>query len=140
MAQLIKRFQYAPQQDVIELYAPNLVRVNFGVITENEADNTAETLWVKSCFDEMKQLVQPPLKILINLSTIDSGEFNSKESNRLYREMLKDAAISQVAVYGLHPGWQLLIDVLRVFVPNKLRTFATEDQALAWLEVSNAAN
>ncbi len=141
MTQLIKRFDYPPQQDYIELTAPNFVRVHFGTSTETEAENTAETLWVKACFEELKQLAQHlPLNVLIDLSKIDSGEYNSKESNRLYRAMLQDDSIARVAAYGIHPGWQLLIDLLRVFVPNKLRTFTTEEQALAWLNSSNATD
>ncbi len=138
MGELLHRYEYPSQEDVIELFAPNLVRVKFGTITVAEEDNTRETQWVLQCLQDMKQRSGgQKLKVLIDLTSIDSGEYNSKESNRLYREMLKDEAIERVAAFGLHTGWQMLIDLLRVFVPNKLKTFSTEQQARKWLEVNN---
>lgn len=132
--QLLKRYEYPLQEDVIELFAPNFICVKFGTITVDENDNTTETLWVKDCFEEIKRLAPgQKLKVIIDFTTIDSGEYNSKESNNIYRAILADEALEKVAVYGLRTGWQLMIDLLRMFVPNKLKTFATEAEALAWL-------
>lgn len=136
MLALLKAYAYPAQQDTIELFAPNFVRVKFGSITLNEEDNTKETHWVKETFEDIKRHTQGQvLKVLVDFTSIDSGEYNSKESNTLYRQMLADDAIQRVAVYGLHTGWQLLIDLLRVFLPHKLKTFTTEEQALQWLEI-----
>lgn len=141
MPQLLQRYEYPAQQDVIELFAPNFVRVKFGNITLNEDDNTLETQWMQRCLDDMKQRAPGhTLKILMDFSSIDSGEYNSKESNNLYRAMLKDPAIERVAAYGLHSGWQLLVDLLRMFVPNKLKTFSTEQEALKWLELTDVTD
>ena len=137
MLEPIKRYEYPSQEDVIELFAPNFVRVKFGTITMNEVDNTKESQWMYDCFEDMKRLTTgQKLKILADFTSIDSGEYNSKESNAIYRKILADPAVEAVAVYGLHSGWQLLIDLLRIFVPNKLKTFTTEGEALRWLEIT----
>ncbi len=134
MSRPTQRYQFSPQQDVIEFTAPDFVLVKYGTITTNEEDNTKETHWVRQVFEEIKQHAPArPLKVLMDFRTIDSGEFNSQESNKLYREMLHDEAISKVAIFGLPHGWTLLIDLLRAFVPHKLKTFGTEAEARDWL-------
>lgn len=134
MSSATLRYQYAPQQDVIEFTPPDFVLVKYGTITINEEDNTKETRWAQEVLNEIKRHApHGNLKILMDFRTIDSGEFNSHESNKMYREMLHDDAISKVAVFGLPHGWALLIDLLRTFVPHKLKTFPSEDEARTWL-------
>ena len=134
MSSSTQRYQFSPQQDVIEFTAPDFVLVTFGTITTSEEDNTKESRWMKGVFDEIKRHApQAKLKVLMDFRTIDSGEFNSQESNTIYREMLHDEAIAKVAAFGLPHGWALLIDLLRAFMPHKLKTFDTEEDARAWL-------
>lgn len=134
MSSQTQRYQFSPQQDVIEFTPPDFVLVKYGTITINEEDNTKETHWVNSVFEEIKRHApNGQLKVLMDFRTIDSGEFNSQESNKLYREILHDDAIAKVAAFGLPHGWALLIDLLRAFVPHKLKTFTSEEEARAWL-------
>lgn len=134
MSSVSKQFWYEPQQDLIEFTAPDFVFVKYGVITTDESANTTESRWLHGVFAELKQLAPAGhLKVLMDFRTIDAGEFNSHESNKIYRAILQDPALDKVAIFGLPHGWQLLIDFLRVFVPHKLKTFATEEAARAWL-------
>lgn len=134
MSSITKRYAYPSQEDVIEFTAPDFVYVKFGKITTNDEDNNQETHWVKATLENIKlKAPQGHLKVLMDFRTIDSGEFNTQESNKMYQDMLHDLAIDKVAVFGLHFGWALLIDLLRAFMPHKLKTFSTEEEARAWL-------
>ena len=127
-------YYYTPQHDYVTFTAPDFVLVKFGKITTTEEDNTKEAHWVRETFTTIKQAVPiGHFKVLMDFRTIDSGEFNSQESNKIYQAILRDPAIDKVAVFGLHHGWQLLVDLLRMFTPHKLRTFATEAEARQWL-------
>lgn len=127
-------YSYTPQQDVITFTSPDFVLVKFGTVTTTEDDNTKEAHWVREIFATIKQAAPAGhLKVLMDFRTIDSGEFNSQESNKIYQTILQDPALDKVAAFGLPHGWQLMIDLLRWFVPHKLKTFATEEEARAWL-------
>ncbi|MBI4407051.1 MAG: STAS/SEC14 domain-containing protein [Candidatus Kerfeldbacteria bacterium] len=129
-----KQYYYKPQQDTVVFTAPDFVLVTFGTITTTEEDNTKEAQWVRDTFTAIKQAAPAGrLRVLMDFRTIDSGEFNSHESNKIYQAILQDPAIARVALFGLHHGWQLMVDLLRVFVPTKLKTFDTEAEARAWL-------
>lgn len=128
------RYWYGSQEDSIVFTAPDFVLVQFGKITTTEEDNTKEAHWVRETFTAIKQAAPAGhLKVLMDFRTIDSGEFNSQESNKIYQAILQDPAIDKVAAFGLPHGWQLMIDLIRWFVPHKLKTFATEEEARAWL-------
>jgi hypothetical protein len=140
-ANILKEFYFTPAQDKITVVAPDYVVVKFGIATSTLEDNTKESHWVNDCFQEIKALLPGvPLKVLVDFSTIDSSEYNSDESNSLYRDMLRDERITAVAVFGLHSGWMLLINLIAMFAPHKLKTFATETEARAWLDTGNVAN
>ena len=127
-------YSYTPQQDVITFTTPDFVLVKFGTVTTTEDDNTKEAHWVRQTFTAIKQAAPTGhLKVLMDFRTIDSGEFNSQESNKIYQAILQDPAVDKVAVFALPHGWQLLIDLLRWFVPHKLKTFETEAEAREWL-------
>lgn len=132
---IIKEYRYKPQEDLIQLEAPHLIVVRYGTITNNEEENTTESKWILDCFNDMKRLVgEEKLNVLVDLSRIDSGEYNSAESNKIYRSIMRDAAVNKVAVFGLPSGWQMLIDVLVAFIPHKLKVLHSEVEAREWLE------
>jgi len=134
-----KRFHYAPIDDLIIFVEPNLIEVHFGPSTMTLEENTAETHWVKGCYDEIKA-THPTARfhVLIDLTRVSSGEYNSEETNKMYRAMLKESAIEKVAVYGLSNGWSMFIDFLTFFTKHKLKTFVTEEQARTWLNKCHA--
>ena len=132
--QVIKEYRFPKQEDLVQLIAPNLIVVRYGTITNNESENTLESRWVMETFNDIKQISNGQLlDVLVDLSTIDSGEYNSSESNKIYRSILGDSRVRKVAVFGLPTGWQMLIDVLTVFVPHKLKVFSTDAAARDWL-------
>lgn len=132
---LLKEFYYEPALDRITVTAPDYVTVKFGNSTATLEENTAESQWVGQCFAEIKTIIPDrPLKVLVDFSTIDSSEYNSDESNKLYRQMLHDDRIKAVAVFGLHSGWMLLMNMIAIFAPHKLKIFDNETEARAWLD------
>ncbi|MFA6475146.1 MAG: STAS/SEC14 domain-containing protein [Patescibacteria group bacterium] len=134
MSTVTKRFEYAALGDIIEFTAPDFVLIEFGRSSSDEAENTQETYWVNECLTAIKPLApHGNLRILADFSRVDSSEYNSHESNKLYQQMLKDPAICKVAAFGLKTGWQLLMDLIGILAPQKLKTFATEQDARAWL-------
>lgn len=141
MAASIVRYDYPTTQSAMELFSDNTIMMKFGRATVNLPENTTETHWVYESFKKLKQLrPQVRFNVLIDLSTIDSSEYNSDESNALYRKMLADVAIGKVAIFGISPGWELFIDLFRFYFKNKIRTFATESKARDWLSRYAVAN
>lgn len=132
---ILQEFYFEPTDDKIIVAEPNYVTVIFGHATTTLAENTAESRWVYERFADIKRIIpNGHLKVLIDFTTIDSSEYNSDESNTLYRQMLHDDQIDRVAIFGLHSGWSLLISLIAIFAPHKLKTFDTAAEAKAWLE------
>lgn len=132
---VLQEFNYEPAGDKITVMAPSYVTVKFGHATATLEENTAESHWVYDRFQDIKRIIPAgQLKVMVDFTTIDSSEYNSDESNKLYRDMLHDDRIDRVAVFGLHSGWALLISLIAIFAPHKLKTFDTAAQAKAWLD------
>jgi hypothetical protein len=110
-ANILKEFYFTPAQDKITVVAPDYVVVKFGIATSTLEDNTKESHWVNDCYGKQALI---------------AAAF--------------DERITAVAVFGLHSGWMLLINLIAMFAPHKLKTFATETEARAWLDTGNVAN
>lgn len=130
----IAKKYYQPTDTTITLYENGLAIVSFGQATVNLAENTKESRWVKSVFDDFKaRRLVDGLRVLLNMSQVDAAEYNSDESNEIYKAMLKDPFTKRVAMVGMNPGWELMLEIFRFFGKDKIRGFISEDQAREWL-------
>lgn len=134
-----QEFHHGPTDDKLLFTAPNLIELHFGPATQTLEENTAETRWIKQHFENIKaEHPATTFHVLVDLTRVDSSEYNSEESNKTYRAMLGDKALEKVAVYGLSSGWTLFVDFLTLFTKHKLKTFVTEAQARQWLSECHA--
>lgn len=126
---------YEPTDTILELFDDSLIVARFGHATATLEENTAESIWVKARYDEMMEKHHDqPVYVLMDLSKIDNSEYNSDESNKIYLQMLRDKRIEKIAIFGLHSGWELFINMFTFYVKNKIHIFTTEPEARAWIE------
>lgn len=128
-------YYYEPTDTILSWSEPALLKVHFGRATTNLMENTEETRWIEQTFNSIiQQQSVDQLNILIDLSAVGSGEYNSDESNAIYKRIVRDPHIKKIAVYGLSLGWDLLVGIFRFYAKVPIRTFVTEQQAYDWLQ------
>lgn len=128
-----ERHYYKPTDTSIELIDGDIILVRFGRATATLEENTAETHWVQATYKNIMDDLKTPAYVLLDFTTIDNSEYNSDESNKIYLEILRDERLKKIAIFGLHTGWELFINIFKFYVKNKIHTFNTEAQAKLWL-------
>ncbi len=128
------RHYYEPTNTSIELIDGDIILVRFGKATATLSENTAEANWVQATYNEIIRGIEKPLYAMLDFTTIDNSEYNSDESNKIYLEILRDKRLKKIAIFGLHTGWELFVNIFKFYVKNKIHTFNTEDQAKAWID------
>lgn len=127
-------YYYEPTDTTLNWYDNGLLYIHFGRATTNLTENTAESFWVEQSFNAILQSQSDAkFNVLVDLSTVGSGEYNSDESNAVYKRIVRDAHVQKIAVYGLSLGWDLLVGIFRFYARIPIRTFVTEQQARDWL-------
>lgn len=127
-------YNYEPTHTSIQVLDDDTIFVRFGRATSNLEENTAEARWVKTTYESIIQSISQPAYAILDFTTIDSSEYNSDESNKIYLEILRDDRLKKIAVFGLHTGWELFINVFKFYAKQKLHTFETEAQAKQWID------
>ncbi|MDP3970850.1 MAG: hypothetical protein Q8P90_04055 [bacterium] len=134
MASKLERYRYEPTDTTLTLTSDKVLHVQFGHATSDLHENTTESKWTKQKFDEIKSKYPDDyILVLLDMRNIGDAEFNSKESNDLYREMLQDEYTKKVAIVGISSGWELLLKFFLKFADNKMMSFKYEEEARAWL-------
>lgn len=128
-----ERHYYKPTDTSIELIDGDIILVRFGRATATLQENTTETHWVLATYKTIIDPLKTPVYALLDFTTIDNSEYNSDESNKIYLEILRDERLKKIAIFGLHTGWELFINIFKFYVKNKIHTFNTEVQAKQWL-------
>lgn len=127
------KYNYEPTHTTIEVIEEDIILVHFGRATSNLEENTAEAKWVKATFESIIQHIAHPAYGILDFTTIDNSEYNSDEANKIYLEILRDDRLKKIAIFGLHTGWELFINVFKFYAKNKIHTFNTEEQAKQWI-------
>lgn len=140
VGQPIEDHYYSITNTSLQYWPDGLLLCRFGQATMSLDENTAESHWVFDTFSEIKQKYpEVPFHILVDLSKVDDAEYNSDESNAMYKTMLTDDHVKKVAAFGFSPGWALFLELFR-FYSKKLRMFSTEEQGMSWLTGGKNAN
>ena len=127
-------YYYEPTDTSVFLDSEGIATVRFGRATVQLDENTEESKWMQSVFYEIKESQQfETIGVLLDMSRVDAAEYNSDESNTIYKKMLLDPFVSRVAMFGMRPGWELMVELFRFFAKNKLRSFHSEDKARTWV-------
>lgn len=138
--QPVADYHYPVTNTSLQYWADGLLICRFGRATMSLEENTTETHWVFERFSEMKRKYpDTPFRILIDLSQVDDAEYNSDESNTMYKAMLKDDYVAKVAAFGFSPGWSLFLELF-MFYSKKLKVFSSQEEAMDWLTRDNDAN
>lgn len=133
-----ERHYYEPTNTTIELIDGDIIWVRFGRATATLKENTAESHWVQSTYKTIIEGLKNPVYAMLDFTTIDNSEYNSDESNKIYLEILRDERLKKIAIFGLHTGWELFVNIFKFYVKNKIHTFNTEAQAKLWLDEQRA--
>lgn len=128
--------RFDPTHSHIREDEQGIFTAKFGVPTANEQQAIHEAHWLVDTFEQIKK-ARPtrPVRVIVDMSSIDDSEFIPGEVWKMYLALVKDSFLERVAVVGGTEAMRNIINFyFRFWARGGVKFVPTTEEALAWLK------